>query len=206
MKTFYRLKVSLLNTKPVIYRRIIVSADTSFFDFHHILQIAMGWQNYHLFEFVINDYIIGIPQGAFGEEDGLSETVIDADTINIGEAITDQKDIIRYVYDFGDNWEHEIIIEEIITEDDSIKAPICTDGDLSCPPENCGGPEGFVQLFAIIKDSQHPEYQNMLDWLDENYNQEGFDIEQVNEQLMALDEYINEWLNNDDEEDDEEEE
>jgi Plasmid pRiA4b ORF-3-like protein len=203
MPTTLQLKVTINDTKPPIFRRLIVSNDTSFFELHHIIQIAMGWQNFHLFEFRFNDYVIGIPTEAFEEEASGQETVIDADTITLGEVLSDVNDTMIYTYDFGDNWEHEITVEKINADATDYIAPICIEGNLSCPPEDCGGAPGFEHLFKVIKDNQHPDHEQMLNWLDENYTQEGFDIDDVNATLASLEDYINNWLNNMDEEEDE---
>jgi len=205
MQATLQLKITLVDTQPAIIRRLIVSSETTFFELHHIIQIAMGWQNMHLFEFSVNDYVIGIPSEAFEGEALRDETIIDADSITVGEALTDVNDTAMYIYDFGDNWMHEIVVENINSNATDFAGPACLDGNLSCPPENCGGAIGFERLFDIIKDVQHPEHEQMLAWLDDYYTQDAFDIDDVNTTLQSLDIYINNWLNQEENEDDEDE-
>jgi hypothetical protein len=195
MQTILQLKITLTDTKPQIFRQILVANDTTFFELHHIIQIAMGWQNMHLFEFRFNDYIIGLPNDALEDEALGEENVIDADALMLSEVLSDVNETMIYTYDFGDTWEHEIVVEKIITDALDYKAPTCIAGDLSCPPENCGGVPGFEHLFNVIKNVNHPDHLQMLDWLDENYTQDGFDIDEVNTTLASLEDYITMWLN-----------
>jgi len=143
----------------------------------------MGWDNSHLFEFDINGYRIGEP--AIDDHD-YNDGLIDATTVTLDSIINDTKEKFEYTYDFGDSWEHQIFVEKFLPRDEKTKYPICIDGKLNCPPEDCGGVWGFYDLLETIKNKKHPEHEEMLEWLGGQYDAEHFDKELVNEELRPL--------------------
>jgi hypothetical protein len=197
MDDILQLKVTLKWTEPPIWRRIQVEKNITFFVLHHIIQIAMGWEDYHLYEFKIDNYRIGEPNEELDGFGFRSNKLIDASTITLDRIITDtKKRRFEYEYDFGDGWIHQISIEKFLPRDNSKSYPICTDGKLNCPPEDCGGVGGFYQLLDIIEDKNHPEHKDMIEWLGGLYDQEYFDINEINNKLAELDQYIKEWSDN----------
>jgi hypothetical protein len=95
------------------------------------------------------------------------------------------KSYIRYEYDFGDSWDHQILLEKVVELDDPILA-LCLSGKRACPPEDCGGPWGYENLQAILKDPTHPEYEEMSEWIGSEFDPEAFDLEAINKQLARL--------------------
>ncbi|MBW6484102.1 MAG: plasmid pRiA4b ORF-3 family protein [Vicingaceae bacterium] len=89
-------------------------------------------------------------------------------------------------YDFGDSWKHLIKVENFLQKEKNVKYPICIDGELNCPPEDCGGVWGFYELLETIKNKKHPEHEEMLEWLGGQYDEEYFDKELVNKRLLKL--------------------
>lgn len=193
MDDIIQLKITLQRTKPPIWRRVLVDKKTTFFELHHIIQIAMGWDNYHLYEFEIGKYRIGEPDDEFDDYGFGNDELIDASTLTLDRIITDVKEKFDYEYDFGDGWGHQIVVEKFLPRDSSIHYPICISGKLNCPPEDCGGVGGFYQLLDIIEDKKHPEHKEMLEWIGGNYDAEHFNKDDVNEELTTLDKYIEEW-------------
>lgn len=185
MDEIIQLKITLAHTKPSIWRRILVDKQTTFFELHHIIQIAMGWQNYHLFEFKVNNYRIGEPDDEFGYHG--SNQVLDAKEVTLDRLIIEHKEEFRYEYDFGDSWSHKIVVEKFLTKEKSLNYPHCIDGKLNCPPEDCGGIPGFYNLIEIMENKKHPERKEMLAWLGAEYDPEVFNKEQVNKTLELLD-------------------
>ena len=142
----------------------------------------MGWENCHMFEFKANGSRIGEPHEG---DEGYGGKLIDASKVTVGSLIPGNKKTINYTYDFGDSWEHLIEVEKILPEDKNVKYPICTEGELNCPPEDCGGIWGFYDLLETIKNKKHPEHKEMLEWLSGKYDPEFFNKKLVNERLSS---------------------
>lgn len=194
MQEIIQLNVSLLQSKPLIWRRILVHRDTTFFELHHIVQISMGWQNYHLFEFSLEGYRIGeIDEGEKGSGFG-SDQLLDCREIKLGDIVTGPNDVITYSYDFGDGWKHRIEVEAFLPIDKSLSYPVCTNGQMACPPEDCGGIHAFYHSLDILKDKAHPDFRETTQWFPRNYKPERFDRVKVNRQLARLDQSIRKWL------------
>jgi len=184
MEDIIQLKITIQWTKPPIWRRVLVDKKTTFFELHQIIQIAMGWDNYHLYEFNINKYRIGEPNEEFEYYD--DSKVLDASTVTLDNTITDTKVKFDYEYDFGDCWRHKILVEKFLPRDMSKNYPICIDGKLNCPPEDCGGVGGFYQLLNTIENKRHPEHEEMLEWLGGHYDAKHFDKDKINDELTML--------------------
>lgn len=196
MDDIIQLKIALMWTKPSIWRRILVDKETTFFELHHIIQIAMGWENYHLFQFHHGNYRIGEPIEEF-EDFGFDRyKFVDASTARLNSIITNPKEKFIYEYDFGDGWRHQILVEKFLPRDKETIYPICIAGKLNCPPEDCGGIGGFYGLLDIIGNKRHPERNEMLEWLGGHYDSEYFDRDKINDELASLDNYIKEWGDN----------
>src|SRR5438874_9232485 len=133
----FQFKLQLKHiTDPVVWRRVVVPEQFTFYKFHLVIQKAFGWENYHLFQFSPKGYssqpIIGIPNPEAMHE------ILDSRKIKLHEIFTQPKQKFAYIYDFGDDWFHNILLEKI-TEEKKIRAD-CIDGGGTCPPEDCGGP------------------------------------------------------------------
>ena len=191
LKEIIQITITLLHSSPLIKRRLFVFEDTSFFELHHIIQIAMGWKNYHLFEFSVDGYRIGIvDESEFGFN---NNHVLAAKTVTLFDIITSEEDSFQYRYDFGDCWIHEISIEKWGEVEDNGVYPLCVDGQLNCPPEDCGGIEGYYGLLKVLQDKTHPEYDRMSHWVGPNFDPEKFDKARVKRQLKTLQKYISRW-------------
>lgn len=175
-----QFKISLKHSKPSIWRRVQIPSDSTFEDLHLIIQIAMGWCDEHLHDFCIKldknsePLIFGIPS-----EDGFGtlETKAEWDHQVIDFLAPKQKMI--YTYDFGDNWEHEILFEKIIDPKPNQIYPVCTDGKCACPPEDIGGVWGYEHFLEAIKDPAHEEHEEMLEWVHDEFDPDAFDPKEV---------------------------
>lgn len=164
MKT-YQFKIQIQGIqKPPVWRRVIVPSNITFDTFHQIIQAAFGWNNYHLYQFSEfgwgSEKIYEIPDI---EDDYEVEKTENSYLIKISEVFKKPKQTFTYIYDFGDNWKHDIILEEIL--DEKIMRSMCVDGKGTCPPEDSGGIPGYQNLIDILNDPKRPEYKDMINWL-----------------------------------------
>ncbi len=174
----YQLKITLRGIRPPIWRRIQVSGESTLYDLHLILQRAMGWGGGHLHEFQVFGTCYGDPSEDLGP-DVKNET-----KISLKRLLTEEKEKFFYLYDFGDSWEHQIVVEKILPLDKNTRYPVCLAGKRACPPEDCGGPWGYQELLDVIKDPSHPEHEEMVDWLDEDFDPEAFSAEHVTARIQ----------------------
>jgi len=178
-KTAFQLKVTLLEIDPPIWRRLAVPCSITFHKLHKILQAAMGWEDYHLYNFTAGhvDYGITDPEFEFDGKDS-RRTKLDQ--------VLEKKLKFIYIYDFGDNWEHEIRVEEILQAERDKFYPVCLGGERACPPEDVGGAWGYSEFLEAISDPDHEEHENLLTWAGEDFDAEHFDLQEVNERLRKL--------------------
>jgi hypothetical protein len=164
-ESIYQFRITLLYIKPAIWRRIQVPASYSFWDLHVAIQDSMGWLDYHLHEFKMkqpgSDKIveIGIPDPDSGFE------ILPEGEVAITDYFTEPGVEAEYNYDFGEYWEHKVVLEEILPKDDSVKYPVCVAGERACPPEDCGGEGGYDELVSVLKSPGTEEYKDMVSWL-----------------------------------------
>ncbi|MEU2614514.1 plasmid pRiA4b ORF-3 family protein [Micromonospora sp. NPDC007271] len=152
----YQIKVGLRGARPPIWRRLEVPADVSLAQLHKLIQVAFDWQDYHL-------HVFETPYGSFGRPDAdLGHRA--ASRVTLEQVAPSAGDKLRYTYDFGDNWEHDILVEKILGRA-SVAYPRCTGGRRAAPPEDCGGVWGYAELVEILDDPTHPEHGDRLDWL-----------------------------------------
>jgi len=170
-----QFKIELLGSDPSIWRRIQVPERYSFWDLHVAIQDAMGWLDCHLHAFRFGQsrfpsWEIGIPS----DDDFSDIKILPGWEIEIQERFSVGTSCI-YEYDFGDCWSHELTLEGIILAEKGRRYPICLEGELSCPPEDCGGIPGFYLLLEVLKDLEDEEYENITSWLGGEYRPDSFD-------------------------------
>jgi hypothetical protein len=179
----YQIKVALLEIEPLIWRRFLVPPSVTLHRLHLILQDVMGWSNYHLYRFRIG-------RQEYGEPDPDNEfyelNFKNSRRTKLGRVVTKKGDVFLYEYDFGDSWEHMVLVEDILEYQEDIRYPVCLVGERACPPEDCGGPDGYADLLKIIADRSHEDYQDMMTWLGGSFDPDRFDIEIVNLKLKSM--------------------
>ena len=173
----YQVKITLKGIKPPIWRRVLLPSEISLERLHHVLQTVMGWTNSHLLEFVIDGFRYGDPSGEMGED------IENEKRFKLSQVVPEEKAKFSYIYDWGDYWDHEILVEKIVTHTESLAYPICLTGKRSCPPEDCGGISGYEELLEILGDPSHPEHEDSFNWLPGDFDSEKFDVESVNRSL-----------------------
>lgn len=175
----YQFKISLKGIRPPIWREIQVPESYTFWDLHVAIQDAMGWDDYHLHEFEMTNpstgskVNIGIPDEDFERE------ILPGWIQKIAGYFSLENRAASYLYDFGDDWEHQIELQKIIPKERGISYPVCTNGKRACPPEDCGGIWGYEELLEIVKDPAHEEYEEMMEWLGGEFDPEYFEAKKV---------------------------
>jgi hypothetical protein len=153
-----QIKVKLLGvSKPPVWRRLQLGADTRLDHLHEMIVAAFGWQDYHMHVFASGPDEFGVPDPELG--------FTDERHVSLGQLIGGIGDRLRYTYDFGDDWQHEIVVEDLLGADPEIHYPVLVAAKGTCPPEDCGGPWGYAELKEILADPSHEQHQQMLDWL-----------------------------------------
>ena len=182
----YHLKVSLRGVAPLIWRRLQVPGNANLGWLHAVIQVAMGWTNSHLHQFVIGKRLYSDPSFDLGEFEG-DPGVFDENATTIAEAAPRVKSAFIYEYDFGDSWEHRIVVEKIFDPDPAAAGfAQCLDGARACPPDDCGGAYGYADLLETIMDPKHEEYESMMEWLGGSFDPELFDLVSTNKHLKRL--------------------
>ena len=165
----FQLKATIVGTKPPVWRRVLVSESASLLDLHEVLQGAFGWYDCHLHEFEIDGVRYGTDDGEGWGPPPKSERRARLGTV------ARQGTVIRYVYDFGDDWVHRVVVEKVVQADPNGTYPRCVGGKRACPPEDCGGVWGYEEFLAAISNSDHPEHESMLEWVGGEFDPEAFD-------------------------------
>ncbi len=178
-ESLYQLKVTLTGSKPPIWRRLIVEDSIRLDGLHSVLQIAMGWSNYHLHQYRVGNTYIGIPDREWDMD------IKDERKVHLKDILSNPKDGLVYEYDFGDGWEHKIVLEKVLPLDFS-ESPLVVKGKKACPPEDCGGIWGYYDFLEAIQDPKHKEHESMLEWVGGEFDPDAFDMELINDKLKRL--------------------
>ncbi|MEP6559814.1 MAG: plasmid pRiA4b ORF-3 family protein [Nakamurella sp.] len=174
----YQIKVGLRGATPPIWRRLEVPADVSLARLHTVIQITFGWDDSHL-------HVFETPYGSFGTDTGLGHRAETSVTLEQVAPAVNSK--LRYTYDFGDNWVHDIRVEKVLDHDETAEYPRCTGGRRAAPPDDCGGIWGYAELVEVLRDPADQEHQDRLEWLGldaaAEFDPDRFDAEAVTRTL-----------------------
>jgi hypothetical protein len=180
LKQVFQIKVTLDDIRPPIWRRILVPGNVTLEKLHDILQVVMGWDDYHLHQFTISDQYYGIPDDEFGFD------VKSEKRCRLNQLFSKPGVRFKYEYDFGDSWGHSLLIEEILPAEKGKSYPVCLKGKRACPPEDVGGSWSYANFLDALVDPSHPEHGEYLEWVGGEFDPEEFDLEAVNESLKKL--------------------
>jgi hypothetical protein len=178
----YQIKVTLYDSHPPVWRRILVPGSTTLLRLHDILQIVMGWEDNHLHMFTIEGSIYGDP----ADDEYGDRITLDEANYKLSQVIYGEGHRFTYEYDFGDGWDHTLLVEKIISPQDGVHYPLCLKGKRACPPEDVGGVRGYINFLEAIRDSSHDEYEEYLAWVGGEFDPEAFNLEVVNAQLRCM--------------------
>ncbi len=179
-----RVRFELQDLEPKIWRRVDVPLSSTLFTLHEIIQYAMGWKNYHLFQFEIGKRSYVNPELS----DEFDWKVYKASSLRLRTLVDRDVTQFTYEYDFGDGWIHDVTIEDIRDGSDHVDYPAFVDGARRCPPEDCGGTCGFLEFLEAILDPGHEQYEQMKVWYESFYGRP-FDPEDFDEERVRV--YIN---------------
>ena len=175
----FQLKITLEDTTPPIWRRLLVPGDIRLSKLHRIFQAAMGWTNSHLHSFTVGPALYGMHVDDWPDEE------IDEEDVTVLDALRGHKSC-RYEYDFGDGWEHRVEVEAHTSSDRGLKHAVCLAGANACPPEDCGGPSGFQHLLDVLGDPSDEQYADLLAWVGGAFEASAFDLAQTNAALQRV--------------------
>ena len=187
-KTIYQLKISLRDIRPPIWRRVQVQSSTTFSQLHLIIQAAMGWYNCHLHSFSIQGIEYGKPNPDYGLD------LRDENKAKLNQVIKQEKSKFSYTYDFGDSWEHTILVEKILPQEPKVSYPLCIKAKRACPPEDCGGAWGYMEFLEAMQNPTHPEHQNFQEWIGGNFDSEFYDLQEINQRLNDFESLAQQYL------------
>jgi hypothetical protein len=178
--SIYVLRIELEGIKPLIWRRLHVPAAITLPRLHRIVQVAMGWTDSHLHSF----RIAGLE---YSNADDLDELqMLDVKGRRLDTLLAGTVREFVYLYDFGDGWEHRVVVESLAEAREGWTYPLCVAGERACPPEDAGGPPGYQSFLEAIGDPGDEEHENMLVWVGGVFDPEGFDLNCVNRELRRM--------------------
>ena len=184
MPVVHRIKVTIAGSKPPIWRRLEVPSAISLVGLHEVLQTAFEWDGDHLWLFEAGTDTFGVGD--------LGTPCKDARRAALGQVAPRKGFTMSYVYDFGDDWRHNIQVEDIGAAEPGVTYPRCLTGRRTAPPEDCGGLWGYAELIEILADPAHPEHEDRLDWLGlepdsaDEFDPAEFNVAELNDMLAVL--------------------
>lgn len=184
----YQLKITLRDIRPPIWRRVQVRSDITLSHLHWVIQTAMGWTDSHLHSFTIHGQEYGVPMPDLGFAELEPE---DERPVKLKSVIPGEKFKFSYLYDFGDGWEHQILVEKVLSAESGIDYPRCIKAKRACPPEDCGGSWGYQDFVETIQDPAHPEHSSMLEWVGGHFDPEDAEFDEINPRLKRMPEDVN---------------
>jgi hypothetical protein len=179
-RNVHQLKVSLRSVKPPVWRRIVVQPDTTLGELASILEAAVGWLGVHLHLFDVGGTWYGVPDPEW-DRDGLDEN-----RFRLCDVLPAVGSRMRWDYDFGDGWEHDMVVEAISPSERGVDYPVCLAGRRACPPEDCGGPWGYADLLKALADPAHPDHEQLREWAPPDFDPARFDLEETNFAIRSL--------------------
>ena len=195
----YIIKVTIKNTHPPVWRRLQIPAGITFHELNAIIQLAFDWSGYHLYSFEIGNLLIEIPDDIY---DDFDYKVINSKRTKVDKYF-DEIEKLEYTYDFGDNWIHNIQIENVAESEEKLKNPVCLKAKMASLPEDCGGPWGYEDLLDVINNPKDERYKDMKDWLEQGYSvwyddRTYVDLNRINRELEAYKDHAKFILGEDD--------
>jgi Plasmid pRiA4b ORF-3-like protein len=167
-RQIFQVKVTLADVLPAVWRRVELPGGYTLDRVHRVVQHAMGWQDYHLHSFEID----GVQ---YGEPDPDGELAV-RDELDVRlDAVAHKGKRLLYTYDFGDWWEHELLVEDVFAAEPDERYPRCVAGERACPPEDVGGAFGYAELLVVLQDPTHPQHAELRRWVGGGFDPEVFD-------------------------------
>ncbi len=169
--TVLQILIELEGVEPTVWRRVLVPETFFWSDLHPVLQAAMGWGMEHEYEFILEE------KHGHEPDHGVNGNTRVLDTVKAEESF-------EYLYDPEDEWRHKVTIEEVVPRNELMEYPVCVAGENACPPEECGGPEGYSDLLECLADPECEDHANVMEWIGGFFDPTGFDANYVNQELL----------------------
>ena len=182
--SLYQLKIVLNYSKPIIWRRIVVPANIKLSRLHDVFQKVMPWTDSHLHQFVVGEVFYGLPGEDFVDDH--EPKTLNEKRHTLAEIAPGPKSVFIYEYDFGDSWEHVVIVEKVLPPDANFKRLVCLAGQNACPPDDCGGIPGYYQMLKILANPKNEEHESVKEWIGGKWDARLFDVDQVNAELKRF--------------------
>ncbi len=178
-QSVFQLRAQLKRVDPVVWRRLLVPGSVRLDKLHLVLQAAMGWTNSHLHCFRVGD----LAYGTQFDDNPLDE--LDECSVSVTQVLRDERRFI-YEYDFGDSWEHDVVVEDRSSLRLGLRFAVCLDGQNACPPEDCGGVPGYRAMLRALDDPADEERESYLAWLGGPFDPAHFDLAEANAALQRV--------------------
>lgn len=178
---YLQCHIWLVDSEPAIWRRFCISEQASLATLHGVIQVVMGWQNCHAYEFRIGQDRYTAPKFTISDkhQDATTQTLINCSLQPDSQLL--------YTYDFRDGWLHRILIEARSPLTPEHPVPTCLAGEQACPPEHSGGVWGYEGMLERLNDPEDPEFEDLLDAIGVDFDPDKFDVKAVNQQLRIFD-------------------
>lgn len=178
-KTVHTLRITLRGVEPLVWRRIVVASEIKLSALAPVLEAAMGWYGDHLHQFEASGKRYGDPDPDWGAR------VIDERGRKLAGVLPTVGAKLRFDYDFGDGWEHDVVVEAVEPVERGVTYPLCLAGARACPPDDCGGPWGYGELLEALANPRHPDHEDRVDWIGEEFDPEHFDAVETTAAMRA---------------------
>ena len=178
-QSVFQLRVQLREVDPVVWRRLLVPGKVRLDKLHSMFQAAMGWTDSHLHCFRIGGLTFGSQYDDYPPEELFEGSV------TLLEAIGGERHFV-YEYDYGDGWDHDVVVEDFSGLRLGLKFAVCLDGQNACPPEDCGGPGGYRGMLEALKDPRHERREGFVAWLGGEFDPAFFELAEANAALQRV--------------------
>ena len=176
--TAHVLRVSLRFVEPVVWRRITIDSEMPLPKFAQVLERAMGRDGTHLHLFDVGGVL-------FGNTDHDAPHLINEKAARVDHLLPRVESSLRWDYDFGDSWAHDVVVEAIEPINPKTKYPVVLDGERACPPEDVGGPPGYEELLRVLSNPKHKEHKQMVEWVPKAFDPAVFDLVAANRRVRG---------------------
>ena len=170
--TVRQLKVTLRQVRPPVWRRLLIDSSWTLAKLSGALETAMGWYGGHLHAFDSD----GVMYGQLDPD----WDVRDVRKVRVGDLLAGVGSKMRWDYDFGDGWEHDVVVEAIVDRDPKLRYPHCVAGRRACPPDDCGGPYGYAEMLEALGDTGHPRHEETAEWMSPRFDPAYFNAREIN--------------------------
>lgn len=182
----FQLKIQLREVRPPVWRRVLVPGEVTLAELHEVLQVAMGWTDSHLHEFEVDGARYGMPDPNWDPDaDWDLDEVTNESQVTLCQ-VAGEGSRLRYAYDFGDDWQHDVTVEKVLSPQPATRYPCCLGGRRACPPEDVGGPWGYQDFLAAVSDPGHDAHEQCVEWVGGGVDPGEFDVAAVDQALDRL--------------------